>query len=111
MLTDERVIIREEKGSLWAFGTPWHGTAQLHKNAGTPVDSIFFIKHGKQNRAIPIKIPDAVNRLMVRCFPTFWNRQGMEFALEFCIRIAREVACYELEFVPTPSVIEYVKAL
>jgi hypothetical protein len=111
VLTDERVIIREINGELWAFGTPWHGTAQIHKNMGIPIEKIFFIKHSKLNRAIPISKRAAASRLMVRCFPTFWNREGMEFALDFCTRVAGEKECYELEFVNDLSVVGYVKNL
>ncbi|GBE35191.1 hypothetical protein BMS3Bbin06_01729 [bacterium BMS3Bbin06] len=111
VLTDERVIIREVDGKLRAYGTPWHGTAQIHRNADAPADKIFFIKHGKCNRARPISTTDAANRLMVRCFPTFWNREGMDFTVDFCIRIAGGIDCYELEFIPDESVIEYVKGL
>ena len=111
VLTDERVIIREHDNDLWAFGTPWHGTAEIHKNLGAPIEKIFFIKHGKENKATPISKTDAANRLMVRCFPTFWNREGMEFAINFCALIAQEKKCYELEFVNDASVEEYVKKL
>jgi hypothetical protein len=109
VLTDERVLIREYQSDLWAFGTPWHGTSVIHKNMGAPIDKIFFIKHGKENRAVPISKRDATNRLMVRCFPTFWNREGMEFAVDFCARLSREKACYELEFVNDVSVKDYLK--
>jgi len=109
VLTDERVIIRKRRGGLWAFGTPWHGTAEIHRNAGTSINKIFFIKHGKENRIYPITKMDAANRLMVRCFPTFWNRRGMEFALDFCSRIAETIDCYELEFLPDRSVVGYVR--
>jgi hypothetical protein len=111
VLTDERVIIREKDGDLWAFGSPWHGTAEIHKNMGAPIEKIFFIKHGKVNRAIPISKTDAARRLMVRCFPTFWNREGMEFVLDFCTRVAGGKECYELEFVNDLSVARYVKNL
>jgi len=109
VLTDERVLIREIKGDLWAFGTPWHGTSEIHKNMGAPIDKIFFIKHGKENKATPISKSDAANRLMVRCFPTFWNREGMQFAVDFCSRIAKEKECYEFEFVNNRSVTDYLK--
>jgi hypothetical protein len=109
VLTDERVIIREFNNELWAFGTPWHGTSEIHKNSGAPIEKIFFIKHGKENRAVPISKTDAANRLMVRCFPTFWNREGMQFAINFCSRIAEGKECYELEFVNDMSVTDYVK--
>ena len=111
VLTDERVIIREKDGDLWAFGSPWHGTAEIHKNRGVPIEKIFFIKHGKENRVKSISKKDAANRLMVRCFPTFWNREGMQFAVDFCSRVAEEKECYELEFVNDTSVTEYIKKL
>jgi hypothetical protein len=109
VLTDERVLIREMSNDFWAFGTPWHGTSEIHKNMGTPIEKIFFIKHGKENKATPISKADAANRLMVRCFPTFWNREGMEFAVDFCARVAQEKRCYELEFVNDVSVMAYLK--
>jgi len=111
VMTDERVIIREKDGDLWAFGSPWHGTAVIHKNLGIPIEKIFFIKHGMANSARLISRKDASNRLMVRCFPTFWNREGMEFVLDFCTLVAGERECYELEFVNDLSVVEYVKNL
>ncbi|RMG00822.1 MAG: hypothetical protein D6726_10650 [Nitrospirae bacterium] len=111
VLTDERVIIRKHEGKLWAFGTPWHGTAEVHKNAGAVIEKIFFIKHGRRNHARTIPVLDAANRLMVRCFPTFWNREGMEFAVSFCSTVAEKTACYDLEFLPDMSVVEYIKGV
>ena len=83
-----------------------HGTAlqRFIRNAGSPIEKIFFIRHGKVNRAIPISKTDAARRLMVGCFPTFWNWEGMEFVLDFCTRVALEKECYELEFVNDLSV-------
>ena len=111
VLTDERVIIRKYQDDLWAFGTPWHGTSKIHKNMGAPIDKIFLIKHGKNNRAIPLLKPDAANRLMVRCFPTFWNREGMEFALEFCSLVAQMKDCYDFQFVPDQSATSFITEL
>jgi hypothetical protein len=100
VLTDERVVIREKDGALWAFGTPWHGTAGIHRNKGNAIGGIFFLRHGARNEVKSLSRIDAANRLMVRCFPTFWHEEGMRFALDFCSRIAGEVACYEFGFVP-----------
>ncbi len=111
VLTDERLIIREYQGDFCAFGTPWHGTSEIHSNMGAPIKKIFFIKHGKENRALPISQSDAASRLMVRCFPTFWHSEGMQFAVDFCAKVAEAKESYELEFVNDASVVEYVKKL
>lgn len=111
VLTDERVLIREQEGDLRAYGTPWHGTSVIHKNLGAPIERVFFIKHGTKNRVLPLSKTEAANRLMVRCFPTFWNREGMQFALGFCAKVAEGKECSELEFVNDSSVVDYLKSL
>ncbi len=108
VLTDERVILREFKNDLWAFGTPWHGTSHIYKNLGAPVEKIFFIKHGRKNRAIPVSKTDAATRLMVRCFPAFWNRDAMQFVLDFCAVVA-DKECYDFRFRPDQSATSYLK--
>jgi len=109
VLTDERVILRELHNELWAFGTPWHGTTKVHKNMGVPIDKIFFINHGNNNRAIPLSKTDAASSLMVRCFPTFWNREGMEFTLDFCTRVAERRECYNFQFLLDQSAAGYLR--
>lgn len=109
VLTDDRVIIREKRGMLYAYGTPWHGTASIHKNKGVPPHQIFFITHGNKNAIRKLSVIEASNRLMVRCFPTFWHKDGMQFALDFCTRIASEIECCEFSFVPDTTAIEFVK--
>jgi hypothetical protein len=109
VLTDERVVIRDFNSELWAFGTPWHGTAEIHKNRGIPIENIFFIGHGRENRISRISTMDAANRLAVRCFPTFWHRQGTEFAIDYCSRMARARNCYDFRFVPDQSAAGFLK--
>lgn len=52
---------------------------------------------------------DATSRMIVRSFPTFWDKKGMEFTLGFIDELVTEVPCYELGFVPDKTVIDLVK--
>ncbi len=109
VLTDERVILREKEKALWAYGTPWHGTAGIHKNVGTSAAAVLFIRHGAVNEVKRLSVMDAANRLMVRCFPTFWHKEGMQFALDFCAKTAASVECYEFGFVPDASAVDFIR--
>ena len=109
VLADERILIRKKGGMLCAFNTPWQGEMGNNKNKGVPLEKIFFIKHGSTNTLKKLSVPDAANRLLVRCFPTFWHREGMQFAMDFCARIASEIECYEFSFVPDSSSVEFIK--
>jgi hypothetical protein len=111
VVTDERVLIREQDGAIWAYGTPWHGTAHIHKNLGVQLQAVFFIQHGTENKAGTLSAKDVVNRLMVRCFPTFWHKEGMSFSLEFCNDIAERLSCYQLSFVPDINVTDYIRKI
>ena len=70
---------------------------------------IFFLKHAKKNIAQKITPVEATSRLIVRSFPTFWDKKGMEFTLKFCTEIAQKIPCYELRFVPDKSVLDFVR--
>ncbi len=111
VLSDDRVIVREQEGRFWAYGTPWHGDAGLASSERAPLDKIFFIGHAPQNRAVPLSPLDAALRLLVRSFPTFWNAAGMAFTLELLDEISQAVPCYELGFLPDESVLDFVRCV
>ncbi|OGL43863.1 MAG: hypothetical protein A2149_07540, partial [Candidatus Schekmanbacteria bacterium RBG_16_38_11] len=82
LLTDERAIVRKEGKNFFAYGTPWHGTANIHSPARVCLKKIFFIKHGKENHARVLDKIDSASRLIVRAFPTYWDTEGMKFTLD-----------------------------
>jgi len=110
VLNDDRIIIREIDNRFWMYGTPWYGDARLGLQERAPLRKIFFIKHAKKNIAEKIAPLEAASRLITRCFPTFWNKKGMEFTLKFCVKLAQEVPCYELGFLPDKSVLDFIRS-
>jgi hypothetical protein len=108
ILSDDRISLRRKNGKVWAYGTPWHGDARVCLAEEAPLEAIYFIVHGKENRILPLSVNDISTRLMVRCFPTFYQRRGLEHSLSFISGIAYDVPCYELRFTPDQRVIEEV---
>jgi hypothetical protein len=109
VLSDDRIIIRKQDGQFWIYGTPWHGEAKVCSPEKAPLEKIFFLKHAKTNKVERIEGINAASKLLVCSFPTFWDKKGMEFTLGFIDELTREVPCYELEFVPNKTVIDFVK--
>lgn len=109
VLSDDRIIIRKMDGQFWIYGTPWHGDAKVCSPERAPLEKIFFLKHAKNNTIKKIDLLEAASRLIVCSFPTFWDKKGMEFTLKFCAKLAEEIPCYELGFVPDKSVLDFVK--
>jgi hypothetical protein len=111
ILNDDRIILRERGEGLWAYGTPWHGDAQAYCPEGVPVDAIFFIRHGEDTCGVRLRPQEAVCRLLVRSFPTFWSAEGMSFTLELLGRVSRRVPCYDLPFLPDKNILEFVRSM
>ncbi|HSO60293.1 MAG TPA: hypothetical protein VLR50_04560 [Desulfobacterales bacterium] len=108
ILSDDRVIVRRQKGSFYLYGTPWHGEAAFAAPGGVELRRIFFIRHG-QAHAIRKLSPAGAVREMLKCsFPPLWDAGGMAAALELFHGMATSVPCAELAFVPDSSAIDFV---
>lgn len=108
LLSDDRIIVRRIDGRLLMFGTPWHGDANVSLNEKAPLRAIYFLKQSKDNQANPLDLTESAFRLIVRSFPTFYSRKGMEYTLGLVSEIAQEVPCYELEFTADQRAIDTV---
>jgi len=111
VLSDDRIIITPRDGGFWMHGTPWHGDAGMADPAGVPLKAIFFISHAAENRAAPLSAAQTATNLLARSFPTFWNRDGMEFSTDLVSEIAQNIPGFSLDFVPEVSIISYVRSI
>ncbi len=108
VLSDDRLILRKQAGSFWIYGTPWHGDALASLPEKAQLRVIYFLKQARENKFLRLSAKEAATRLMVRCFPTFYFKEGMEYTLGFITEITQEVPCYELQFTPDQGVIDEV---
>jgi hypothetical protein len=109
ILSDDRVILRQEKDRIWIYGTPWHGEAELSSASRAPLKQICFIRHGRKNSLKPVTGADAAARLFSRSFPVFYSPEGLEFTIDFYGRVAGMVPCYELGVIPSREIVDFVR--
>ena len=111
VLSDERVIVRMHDGQFWVYGTPWYGDAKIASPEAVPLERIFVIEHGTENRAAPLKPGAAVSEMFARSFPTYWDPEGLAFTLAFLEQMSQAVPCYALDFIPDATVIDFVRCV
>jgi hypothetical protein len=111
VLSDDRIIIRPGPGGFAMHGTPWHGDALTSRPESAPLKKIFFLEKAARHYERRLSPSDAAARLLVRCFPPFYDQEAMDFIVNFLSRMAEEVPCVELGFVPDASVVNFVKGL
>ena len=108
VLSDDRIIMRRRGSSLWMYGTPWHGEADLASPDRVPLTKVYFLSKGIKNELVPLKGTDAAGRLFACSFPPFHSQQGLDFTLGFLEEIVRTIPCYELKFLPYEEALELI---
>lgn len=109
VLSDDRVILRKERGAIWMYGTPWHGTAVLSSPRAAPVRGILFLKQAQHNRIVPMRRSMIASRLLACSFVPLYRREALAYSMEFLEEVASSVFCGELEFTRDPTVADFVR--
>jgi len=110
-LSDDRLVLRKERGRFWMYGTPWHGDARVYSPQRAALTKVFFLKHAKKNTLTRLTGAAAAANVLRRAFPTFWDKKGMAFSLRFCDELVQRVPCYEFGFLPDKSAVDFIKTL
>jgi serine kinase of HPr protein (carbohydrate metabolism regulator) len=106
MLSDDRVVVRKMKGKFKVFGTPWGGEEGIAENRDSPLQGIFYICRGDENRIDEITSREAMERLMQVTSIPWYDRDSMMRVLDLCEDMALRVPAYEFRVKPGREVID-----
>jgi hypothetical protein len=100
VLSDERMIVRQVKGEMIAFGTPWAGTAGIARDGSAPLAGIFFLRHGKENRIEGLDAGAAADRLLPMASIPWYDPDAAAPIIAFAKRLFARVPAWEFRFTP-----------
>jgi hypothetical protein len=109
ILSDDRIVLRGDGDELWMYGTPWHGEEPLASPSCARPAGIFFLRHAERHALAPLANADAVARLFAACFPPFHSADALGFTLEFLESVVAGIPCFELQFAPTSSAVDFLR--
>lgn len=108
ILSDDRIILREQGKELRMHGTPWHGEAGFAAPESVKISRIFVLEHGDRNEIAPLSRTQAVAELFARSFPPFHGHRPLESTLAYLHHVTELVPCYRFRFLPDCSAVEMV---
>ena len=108
LLSDERVVLRTDRGRITAHGTPWHGDAQLSSPRSGELAGLFFLNQGKSHSIAPVAESRAAARLFSCSFLPFHNADAVDRTMTAVEEATRKTPCHDLWFAPDPSVVDVV---
>jgi hypothetical protein len=108
ILSDDRIILREQGDQIWMHGTPWHGDAGFAAPEKVQIRRIFVLEHGDRNEIVPLSQTQAVGELFVRSFPPFHGHWPLDSTLAYLHQITNSVPCYLYRFLPDCSAVQTI---
>jgi hypothetical protein len=114
LLTDEISYVRKLDASLKsegyaAFGTPFTGElAKLGENTSAPVDAVYLLAQGPENRIDPVAAADAGRELLANMLFFAQDQEMVHWAFQAACDFVHRVPVYRLTFVPDARVWEMI---
>jgi hypothetical protein len=109
LLTDEISYIRHVNAGYRACGTPFAGElARVGENCSAPIESLFFLKQGPENKIEPIAKSEAIRRLMRNILFFAEDAELVRNVFQSACEFVERVPVQRLTFTPHARVWELI---
>jgi len=110
LLTDEISYVTRPAGRYVAIGTPFFGElARVGENLEAPVEALYLLAKGPENKIEPITGPDAVRGLLGNILFFARDPEFVKMVFDTAFDFAARVPVRRLTFVPDTSVWELIR--
>ena len=109
LLTDEISYVTREEGAYLAVGTPFFGElARVGENLRAPIEVLYLLAKGPQNKIEPIEGAEAVRGLLGNILFFARDPEFVKMAFDTAFDFVSRVPVRRLTFVPDASVWELI---
>ena len=109
LLTDEISYVTRRDGSYFAVGTPFYGElARVGENLQAPIEAVYLLDKGPQNKIEPIEGADAVRGLLANILFFARDPEFVKNVFNSAVDFASQVPIRRLTFVPDTRVWELI---
>jgi hypothetical protein len=109
LLTDEISYVTKQQGRYTAVGTPFYGElARVGENLKAPIEALYLLAKGPENKIEPITGTDAVRGLLENILFFARDPEFVKLVFESACDFVNHVPVRRLTFAPTSSVWELI---
>lgn len=109
LLTDEISYVTRDDGRYCAVGTPFFGElARVGENLQAPIEALYLLAKGPENKIEPLEGADAVRGLMGNILFFARDPEFVKMVFDAALDFAARVPVRRLTFKPDPSVWELI---
>jgi hypothetical protein len=108
-LSDDRVIVRLDRGPATVYGTPWPGEGNVAESRSGALAWLLFLAHGESNAVDRLEPGEVLPRLLQTVSIPWYDREHLGSALDACGRLVRAVPAALLTFRPDDGAVDAVE--
>ena len=105
VIHDDRLIIRKISGAYFMHNTPVYNDDEP---SASPLNRIYLIDHGKENKMVPVKGATAVSLIMANCIQHSWNKEIIAGIMGSLSVLCTHIPVFKLSFRPDRSIIDFI---
>jgi hypothetical protein len=105
VIHDDRLILRKAGEGYRMFNTPVY---ENDDPFDSPLNRIFIIEHGNENRMIQLRESSAVSQIMANCIQHTWDTGIISRLSESISEMCNKIPTCRLLFKPEKSVIDHI---
>jgi hypothetical protein len=109
LLSDDRIILRQQGEKIFMYGTPWHGDAGVASPECAPLSAIFLLEQAATNELVPLSQTKAAAELFARGFVPHYLKSALHYSLEFADQVTSSVPNWTFRFAPTEDAVEAIR--
>lgn len=106
ILNGDRAILRNEGGTVYAYGSPYAGSSDLFINVRVPLKAIIMLEQAKENTIQPIPQTEALGLFLEQSSLPIWEPMLFEKGMETLEAIITTVPMYRLACLPDEGAVE-----
>jgi hypothetical protein len=108
VLSDDRIILRQDHNEFRMYGTPWHGDAGIAAQASHRLDRIFLLEQAPKNEVLALEPSRAAAELLARTFVPHYSASGLASTLLFLEKLVKTIPVAIFRFTPEPGAVEEI---
>lgn len=109
IINGDRVLLRKEKETWYAYGIPWSGSSGECVNRKIALHVIVFLSQGEKNTVNFVKPAEALSNLMPRVIAPPRNINSQTTALDLSIQCLEKVPAIHLQCRPDEESVNILK--
>lgn len=108
ILNGDRPVIRMDKGTAFAYGTPWCGKEPLFEVAKAPICALFLLEQAPENQVALLPLKTALTNTMARVFLPLQDAELVGRGMTHVGEFVQKVPIYRLKCRPDVGAVELV---